>query len=66
MNSDMSKNCSECNTNMPLKCLKSAAGYYIGYFCPNCGPYERLSGYKRSIAEVENLLSNWVSKCPID
>lgn len=37
--------CSECKTELPLKVLKSAAGYYVGYWCPNCGPYGRESGY---------------------
>lgn len=23
----------------------SAAGYYLGYFCPVCGPYDRCSSY---------------------
>ncbi len=27
------------------KVLRSAAGYYVGYFCDLCGPYSRESGY---------------------
>ena len=25
----------------------SAAGYYLGFFCPQCGPYSRESDYFR-------------------
>ena len=37
--------CSDCSTKLPLRVCKSAAGWYIGYFCPNCGPYGRESSY---------------------
>ena len=30
--------CMECGTALDLKVLASAAGYYIGFFCPLCGP----------------------------
>jgi len=45
--------CSDCQTQLPLKILQSAAGYYLGYFCPECGPYGRISDYYtlRSFAE---------------
>ena len=37
--------CSECSTLLPLEVCKSAAGYYLGYMCPECGPYGRETGY---------------------
>lgn len=33
--------CDDCGEQLPLKVCHSAAGYYIGWFCPNCGPYGR-------------------------
>jgi hypothetical protein len=35
----------ECGNVLPEKVLRSAAGYYLGHFCPRCGPYDRTSGY---------------------
>jgi hypothetical protein len=35
----------DCGTLLPLRVYHSAAGYYIGYWCPNCGPYGRESEY---------------------
>lgn len=43
--SNLNEICSECKETLPLKVLKSASGYYLGYFCPNCGPYGRISSY---------------------
>ena len=37
--------CTSCGTELPLKVLKSAAGFYIGRSCPSHGPYSRESGY---------------------
>lgn len=48
--------CHNCKTNLPLKVCKSAAGYYVGYFCPECGPHGRYSGYLKSRKEAEILL----------
>lgn len=35
--------------------LRSAAGYYLGYFCAHCGPYSRETGYypTRQAAEAD-------------
>lgn len=35
----------ECGEHLPAKILSTPAGYYIGTFCPNDGPYSRESGY---------------------
>ena len=42
---EISRTCEDCNTELPLKVLRSAAGHYLGYWCPNCGPYSRMSSY---------------------
>ena len=37
--------CYECGTELTIDVCVSAAGYYLGFFCPKCGPYSRESGY---------------------
>jgi hypothetical protein len=37
--------CSECSRKLQLEVCSSAAGYYLGYMCMECGPYGRESGY---------------------
>ena len=37
--------CIDCGTALSIEVLRSAAGYYIGFCCPKCGPYSRESGY---------------------
>ena len=37
--------CEECGTVLEPEVLKSAAGYYIGTLCPECGPNEKLSSW---------------------
>ena len=49
--------CHECSTELAIDIQKSAAGYYIGFFCDCCGPYSRESGYYRSSEEAETALS---------
>ena len=49
--------CMECGTTIDLQILCSAAGgYYIGFFCPECGPYSRESVYFHSLDEAETVL----------
>lgn len=47
--------CSDCGNDLPLQVCRSAAGYYLGYICPECGPYSRETGYypSREAAEAE-------------
>ena len=52
--------CSECHTELPLKVLQSAAGYYVGYWCPNCGPYDRLTDYYQTPDEASTMLLQMV------
>lgn len=44
---EKNKTCA-CGAHMVLEVLRSAAGYYIGFSCPNCGPHSRESSYFRS------------------
>ena len=41
----MMTECSECGRILTLRVLQSPAGYYMGFFCPHCGPYDRLTDY---------------------
>jgi hypothetical protein len=45
--------CCECKEVLKIGVYRSAAGYYIGFFCPNDGPYSRESGYYGSREEAE-------------
>ena len=54
--------CSECNTTLPLKVCQSAAGYYIGYFCPECGPYGRESMYFATKEDAEKYLQDYIGE----
>jgi hypothetical protein len=49
--------CHECGTELNIDIQKSAAGYYVGFFCQECGPYSRESGYYRSYEEAEKALN---------
>jgi hypothetical protein len=35
--------CPDCGSDMPVQIYHSAAGYYIGRWCDQCGPWELLS-----------------------
>jgi hypothetical protein len=55
--------CPICGVTLTMEVLKSAAGYYIGFFCYSMpknddaefcyGPYSRESGYYRRYEEAE-------------
>lgn len=45
----------DCENEGP-RVLRSAAGYYIGYACPQCGPWSRESGYYEQRAEAQAAL----------
>jgi predicted RNA-binding Zn-ribbon protein involved in translation (DUF1610 family) len=55
---DTVTSCMDCETELKIEVLKSAAGYYIGFFCPNCGPYSRESGYYRTQEDAQKALDN--------
>ena len=43
-----------CGRKLELEVLSSAAGYYLGYWCDECGPHSRETGYmKEKVAERE-------------
>jgi hypothetical protein len=51
-----------CGKKLEIRVCKSAAGYYIGTTCPNCGPYSRESVlywpmYDEAKAALES--NNW-------
>jgi hypothetical protein len=58
----MEKVCSVCQeeaeikTTMKLKVLHTPAGYYLGFWCDNHGPYSRETHYFRTREEAQNLL----------
>ena len=54
---DIQTVCVECGAELNIQVLSSAAGYYIGFFCPQCVPYSRESGYYLSREEAELALS---------
>ncbi len=37
--------CMSCQSDLAIGVYQSAAGFYIGFFCNECGPYSRESGY---------------------
>lgn len=43
----------DCGRSLPLKVCQSAAGYYLGYECSDCGPYSRETGYYVTRQEAE-------------
>jgi len=45
--------CMECGEDMKIGVYSSAAGFYVGFFCPNDGPYSRESGYFASHGEAQ-------------
>lgn len=48
-----------CGEKLDFQVLRSNAGYYIGTFCPNCGPYSRESDYFRTGEEAQAALQQW-------
>jgi hypothetical protein len=46
----------DCGEQMPLKVMQSAAGFYLGHGCINCGPYDRVSDYYPTHEAAEKIL----------
>lgn len=55
---DMEVVCPDCETTLKSKVLQSNAGYYLGHFCPNCGPYDRQTEYMTK-EMAEQMLNLW-------
>ena len=53
-----SKTCEDCSSNPTLGVYSSAAGWYIGYMCPKCGPYSRESNYYKTYKDAEKALES--------
>ena len=51
--------CSDCKEELDYGVQQSNAGYYIGTWCPRCGPYGRESGYFRTREGAETALALW-------
>jgi hypothetical protein len=49
--------CSFCDRRLDLSVCRSGAGYYLGYFCLNCGPYSRETGYWDTKEEAHQALA---------
>ena len=58
--------CCACDATLTLGVQKSAAGYFIGYRCDECGPHSRASGYTKDKAVAKAALklardpSKWI------
>lgn len=52
-----------CGEVMLYSVCRSAAGYYLGHFCPNCGPWDRLSCYYPTREEAEDALRHELEGC---
>lgn len=50
--------CTECGNQMARSVCQSAAGYYIGFWCDNCGPFSRETGYYASREDAETALAS--------
>lgn len=50
--------CSDCGEILPLEVCQSAAGYYLGYFCHECGPESRETCYFATFEEAAMALLN--------
>jgi hypothetical protein len=51
-----------CGEHLDLSVCRSQAGYYLGYFCLNCGPYSRETGYWDTEEEARQALANCRSR----
>jgi len=51
--------CAECGKTLALQICHSFAGFYLGYWCPQCGPYGHYSGYYATWEEAEKALLAW-------
>lgn len=58
----LGKTCNDgCTATLRFGVHESAAGSYLGYWCPECGPFDRQSGYFPSKEAALYYLENHVS-----
>ena len=48
--------CLSCCRRLDIEPLQSAAGWYAGFWCPECGPYSRETGYYKTMDEVYRMI----------
>ena len=53
--------CIDCGDMLLPRVCSSAAGYYVGYWCDNCGPVSRETGYVNTYEDAALALENPVS-----
>lgn len=51
--------CADCGHALTTEVQRSNAGYYLGTFCPNDGPYGRESDYFQTREAAEAELKIW-------
>lgn len=49
--------CDDCVEEMELSVCQSAAGFYLGFWCNTCGPYDRVSDYFGTREEADAALT---------
>ena len=54
---DARRECMSCGTALNIKVLSNDAGSYIGFVCPQCGPYSRESRYYPSREDAQTALN---------
>ena len=59
----MRRICMICGTALNLRVMSNDAGYYIGFYCPQCGPYSRESDYYSSREEALYALNTGTWDC---
>lgn len=52
--------CMDCGAILKLQVCNSGGGYYIGYWCNECGPYSRESQYFTVKEVAEAALKEWL------
>lgn len=52
--------CPDCDRTLAYEVLHSNAGFYIGTFCPQDGPYSRESDYFRSSQAAAAEMELWM------
>ncbi len=59
----MRRICMICGTTLNLRVMSNDAGYYIGFYCLQCGPYSRESCYYSCREEALNALNTGSWSC---
>lgn len=55
--------CENCGTQLTLNVQRSAAGWYLGYFCGCCGLSSRETGYYATNEKAEAVLNRYLADC---